>query len=68
MKRSWQLVYKFPLQTLAMHNGSRRALRHRDEYRWQHTTFFNFLTSHDSIGVNLPAWHSAGDGNHPSRV
>lgn len=53
-----QMVYQFPLPPLvlhAIHNGSSRALR-----QWaatletgnHHITYFNFLASHDGIGMN----------------
>ncbi len=53
-----QMVYQFPLPPLvlhAIHNANSRALRH-----WASsletgngtTTFFNFLASHDGVGMN----------------
>lgn len=53
-----QMVYQFPLPPLvlhAIHNGSSRALRQWAatlDTRNHHITFFNFLASHDGVGMN----------------
>lgn len=53
-----QMVYQVPLPPLvlhALHNGSRRALRHYaagQDIGGGTMTFFNYLASHDGIGMN----------------